>query len=270
MELVERAAARGVTMLALTDHDTVQGIREAKNAAAQHGIQLISGVEISAQWNGKSVHIVGLNFDEKFQPMLDFLKKQQALRQQRAEQIGERLANAGIPNAFENAQKYTAGEVTRAHYARYLIDIGKAKDMKQAFKRYLGVGKAGYVKTQWCEMADAVAIIRQAGGVAVFAHPLRYNFSRNQIRRIASDFACCGGGAMEIAGCNQNSEQRQFLHQLALQEGLQASVGSDFHFISAWCDLGRDLALQEGAKPVWEHFTSATKGTSNDKTTSRA
>lgn len=244
-EIVERAVQNKVQLLALTDHDTTQGIAEAKKAAQQHAIRLLTGVEISALWDNKTLHIVGLNFDENHPAMTALLNQQTEIRQQRAVQIGEKLTKIGGGDAYQGAKSFTTGEVTRAHYARYLVEIGKVPNEQYAFKHYLVQGKVGYVKANWCDIRTAIAVIQQAGGVAVLAHPLRYQLSKNQIKRMIESFKLLGGDGLEVASCGQTIEQRRHLCRLAMQHNLIASVGSDFHFPCGWRELGKSLYIPQ-------------------------
>ena len=251
-EVVLRAHAQGVQVLALCDHDTVAGISEAASAATQCGMQLIHGVEVSTEWEGKGIHIVGLNFDPQHPALIDFLNQQKQLRQQRAFEIGEKLAKAGIPNAYAGAAALANGEVTRAHYARYLLQIGKVSNETQAFKRYLGAGKSCFVKAHWADIPSTIEILHAAGGVAVVAHPLRYNMSVRWIRKLLADFKNWGGEGMEVAGCGQTGEQRKNLARWAREHGVAGSVGSDFHFPCGWVELGKGLQLPDDVTPVWK------------------
>ena len=250
-EVVTRAAQKGVNVLALCDHDTLAGLDEAQAAAQAQGVELITGVEISTEWEGKGIHIVGLNFDKENAALNALLANQKALREQRAIAIGEKLRQIGVENAYAGAKALTAGEVTRAHYARYLVQIGKVANDSQAFKRYLGNHKSCFVKAQWTDIPSAIAAIHQAGGVAVVAHPLRYDMTVRWIRKLLEAFKYWGGDAMEVAGCGQTSQQRQNLARWAQEHGLAASVGSDFHFPCGWVELGRGLHLPKGLTPVW-------------------
>lgn len=252
MELVSRAAEKGVNVLALCDHDTVDGIAEARLTAKEKGIGLISGVEISTLWENRGIHIVGLGFDETHPKMTALLAQQAEVRYQRAVQIGEKLAQIGIENAFEGAKALACGEVTRAHYARYLVQIGKVSNDGQAFKRYLSQGKPAYVKAEWTDISTAIETIHQAGGISVLAHPLRYTMTNRKIRQLIGDFATWGGKAIEVAGCGQTADQRQLLARWANECDLLASAGSDFHFPCAWLELGKSLFLPENVKPVWD------------------
>lgn len=249
--LISRAKEQGVEVLALTDHDTVDGIAEAKTAAQQQQITLISGVEISTVWQGKTIHIVGLDFDETDPAMTELLQRQAQLRYARAVEIGERFKKFGLENAFAEAQALTSGEVTRAHYARYLVNIGMVSNEGQAFKRYLSQGKPCYVKANWCDIPTAIEVIHQAGGIAVVAHPIRYQMTNNKIRTLIEDFQQWGGDAVEIAGGVDHNQQKMLIQWLD-KLSLSASVGSDFHYPCGWIELGKNLTIPENVKTVWQ------------------
>ncbi|QIW15756.1 phosphatase [Pasteurellaceae bacterium RH1A] len=253
-QLVERAVEQGIDMLALTDHDTIAGVKEAKAAAQNQALQLIAGVEISILWNNKSIHLAALNVDEDNPTLVNLLARQAQLREARAVEIGEKLAKVGIPQAYEGAKALANGEVTRAHYGRFLVNQGIVKHDEQAFKRYLGLGKPAYVKPVWCSMEEAIAAVHAAGGVISLAHPLRYKMTARWIRRFLEDFAQAGGDGLEVAGCGQSPDQRQLLARWADEFGLYASAGSDFHYPTGWIELGKDLALPQGCRPIWEAF----------------
>lgn len=249
--LISRAKEQGIEVLALTDHDTVDGIAEAKTAAQQQQITLISGVEISTVWQGKTIHIVGLDFDETDPAMTELLQRQAQLRYARAVEIGERFKKFGLENAFAEAQALTSGEVTRAHYARYLVNIGMVSNEGQAFKRYLSQGKPCYVKANWCDIPTAIEVIHQAGGIAVVAHPIRYQMTNNKIRTLIEDFQQWGGDAVEIAGGVDHNQQKMLIQWLD-KLSLSASVGSDFHYPCGWIELGKNLTIPENVKTVWQ------------------
>lgn len=253
-ELVLRAVEKGVGMLALTDHDTTSGVAEAKQAAANQPIELISGVEISILWKEKSIHLAALNVDETHPALVELLKKQAENRQIRAEKIGEKLAKAGIPNAYEGAKKLASGEVTRAHYARFLVAEGYVRDDEHAFKRYLSMGKSAYVKPIWCSLEQAIDTTHQAGGVICVAHPLRYKLTARWVRQLIAEFKQAGGDGLEVAGCAQTPDQRQLLARWANEFELYASAGSDFHYPAGWVELGKGLALPESVTPIWTQF----------------
>lgn len=253
-ELVIRAIEQGVEMLALTDHDTIAGIKEAKKAAENQPLRLISGVEVSIVWQEKSIHLAALNVDEDHPELVALLDNQAKLREQRAVEIGEKLAKAGIPNAYEGAKALASGEVTRAHYGRFLVEQEYVRNVEQAFKKYLGLGKPAYVKPMWCEMQEAIDTVHQAGGVISIAHPLRYKMTGRWVRRLIDDFKQAGGDGIEVAGCGQTPDQRQLIARWAKEFDLYASVGSDFHYPTGWIELGRGLTLPQECKPIWELF----------------
>lgn len=253
-ELVQRAVEQGVNMLALTDHDTVAGIAEAKAFAQTQPIEFIAGVEISILWEGKSIHLAGLNVDENNPELLALLAKQAELRELRAVEIGEKLAKAGIPNAYEGAKALAKGEVTRAHYGRFLYENGYVRNIEYAFKRYLGSGKSAYVKPMWCSLEQAISTTHAAGGVICIAHPLRYKMTARWVRRLIVDFKQAGGDGIEVSGCGQTPDQRQIITRWAKEFDLYASAGSDFHYPTGWIELGRSLELPKDCKPIWDFF----------------
>ncbi|MBE2894153.1 RNase RNM [Spirabiliibacterium falconis] len=253
-DIVARAATQGVKVLALCDHDTTRGVAEAQCAAKKHNITLVSGVELSTLWQNRGIHIVGLNFDPAHSAMTALLAQQAQLREQRAIQIGEKLVKCGLPDAYESAKRLAGGEVTRAHYARLLVQAGKVKNEAQAFKRYLGQGKSAYVSANWCDIPHAIDIIHQAGGLAVCAHPLRYPMTRKWLLRLLNEFKAAGGDAVEVAHSGQSPDQRHNLAQITRELGLLASAGSDFHFPCGWVELGKNLWLPESVTPIWTQF----------------
>ncbi|EXI61957.1 S-adenosylmethionine tRNA ribosyltransferase [Mannheimia granulomatis] len=253
-ELVQRAVEQNVQMLALTDHDTISGIKEAKEFAQNQPLEFISGVEISILWEEKSIHLAALNIDENNDELVQFLDNQAKLREERAVEIGEKLAKAGIANAYEGAKALATGEVTRAHYGRFLYDQGYVRNIEHAFKRYLGMGKPAYVKPKWSSLEEAVRVTHNAGGVITIAHPLRYKMTARWIRRLIADFKLAGGDGIEISGCGQTPDQRQLLSRWAKEFDLHGSVGSDFHYPTGWIELGRGLELPKECKPIWELF----------------
>lgn len=254
-ELVHRAVEMRVGTLAITDHDTTSAIPAARAEILRTGLNLtlINGVEISTLWENHEIHIVGLNIDITHPAMVTLLEEQKARRQARAMQIGERLEKAHIPGAWEGALRLAnGGAVTRGHFARFLIENGKASDVAGVFKKYLARGKTGYVPPQWCTIKQAIDVIHHSGGKAVLAHPGRYNLSAKWLKRLLAHFAECGGEAMEVAQCQQAPNERAQLATYARQFGLLGSQGSDFHQPCAWIELGRKLWLPAGVEPVWQ------------------
>nr|WP_277395614.1 MULTISPECIES: PHP domain-containing protein [Pectobacterium] len=254
--LVSRAVDMRVSVLAITDHDTTAGLEEAQNAIAQQGLplRLIPGVEISTLWENHEIHIVGLGMDSAHSALTRLLQQQAECRQSRAEQIAARLEKNRIPDALAGAQRLaTGGQITRAHFARYLIELGIAANMNQVFKKYLAKGKIGYVPPQWCTIPQAIEAIHQSGGVSVLAHPGRYDLTAKWLKRLLATFAENGGIAMEVAQCQQAPDERTQLGRYARDFNLMASQGSDFHLPCAWIELGRKLWLPADVEPVWHH-----------------
>lgn len=253
-QLVHRAVEMRVGTLAITDHDTTDAIPAARAEIVRAGLdlQLISGVEISTVWENHEIHIVGLNIDIDHPALRTFLQAQSERRVQRAKLIAERLEKAHIPGAWEGAQRLAQGaNVTRGHFARFLVEQGKASNIADVFKKYLARGKTGYVPPQWCTIEQAIDVIHHSGGTAVMAHPGRYNLSAKWLKRLLAYFAQCGGEAMEVAQCQQAPNERTQLAAYARQFDLLASQGSDFHQPCPWIELGRKLWLPAGVDGVW-------------------
>ncbi len=253
--LVHRAVEMRVGTLAITDHDTTAAIAPAREEISRSGLalNLIPGVEISTVWENHEIHIVGLNIDITHPLMCEFLAQQTERRNQRAQLIAERLEKAQIPGALEGAQRLAqGGAVTRGHFARFLVECGKASSMADVFKKYLARGKTGYVPPQWCIIEQSIDVIHHSGGKAVLAHPGRYNLSAKWLKRLVAHFAEHHGDAMEVAQCQQSPNERTQLATLARQHHLWASQGSDFHQPCPWIELGRKLWLPAGVEGVWQ------------------
>ncbi|MDT1343799.1 RNase AM [Escherichia coli] len=253
--LVHRAVEMRVGTLAITDHDTTAAIAPAREEISRSGLalNLIPGVEISTVWENHEIHIVGLNNDITHPLMCEFLAQQTERRNQRAQLIAERLEKAQIPGALESAQRLAqGGAVTRGHFARFLVECGKASSMADVFKKYLARGKTGYVPPQWCTIEQSIDVIHHSGGKAVLAHPGRYNLSAKWLKRLVAHFAEHHGDAMEVAQCQQSPNERTQLATLARQHHLWASQGSDFHQPCPWIELGRKLWLPAGVEGVWQ------------------
>lgn len=255
-ELVARAAGQGVTHLALTDHDTIAGVAEARAAAEGLGVSLINGVELSCIWRSHTIHIVGLDFDESSPEFQSVLARQAENRWQRARLIADKLSRLRVDNLLDKATAAAGGDVPgRPHFAQVLVDEGVVPKVAHAFKRHLGAGKPGDVKACWPELDTVVQWINDAGGIAVLAHPRKYKLTATRLRALTSDFMRAGGRAIEVSISGQASGDLGFVTELARREGLLASQGSDFHFPGApWCELGRIEKMPEGLEPVWHHF----------------
>ncbi len=255
-EVVDLAYKHEVNLLSLTDHDSIDGLDQARAQAEHYGIHFIAGVEVSATWNQQTLHIVGLNIDPNNEVLLQGLASNCALRAQRSNDMLNKLDAHGIDirQAVEK-QLPDGGVPTRTHIARALIDTGAVKNMNAAFKRYLGAGKIGYVPSEWADMRDVVAWISAAGGVAVLAHPMRYRLSATKLRMVVRDFVESGGKALEVVTATQDAKQTRDCITLVQDNQLLASTGSDFHSLDQpWAVLGRCPALPSSVQPVWEYF----------------
>ena len=256
-ELVASAAAAGVDVLALTDHDTVAGIEEAEHSAGGLGIRLVPGVEISASWRAQAIHVLGLWIDPACAEFRSELVTQGERRRTRMRKICARLGKQGLPGAeLLAAVQANPGLPTRAHLANAMVAGGHVGRADEAFRKYLGSGKSAHVAAEWPALEVVVGWIRAAGGVAALAHPARYALSAGARRRLLVDFVSAGGVALEVVSGGNGAAQA--LAVLAVKHGLMGSVGSDFHSPHLyWNPLGRSLKLPDGVIPVWRSYLEA-------------
>ena len=254
--LVYRAHQQGVSVLALTDHDTTMGLSQARNCAADLGIHLINGIELSASWQNKCLHIIGLGIDPDYEPLATATAQLRTSRLERAVKIAEKLEKKRITGALVGVQKAAGdGMITRSHFANFLLSQFHVSTQQEAFDRYLGKGKSAYVSTTWAEMALAIQWISQSGGVAVLAHPLRYQLTASWMKRLLAAFKDAGGQGIEVITGRTNPDEIKLLANYASSFGLAGSVGSDFHNpVNPWLELGRLAPLPETVQPVWELF----------------
>lgn len=253
-QLVEKAAAAGITTLALTDHDCIAGIAEAKRAAEQHGIQLIPGIELSVSWSKRTLHLVGLNINTEHVGLNHALEKVLTFRRWRAEEIARSLAKHGIENALEGAQKYAkTALISRTHFAHFLAENGYAKDFRRVFKKFLVNGKPGHVRSQWMPLSEGIDLIHQAGGIAVLAHPARYNLSRSKLRGLFKEFQSLGGNAIEAVSGSHAKDENLTMAKHALDFELPVSAGSDYHGPEKpWIKLGKLASPYYRCQPIWD------------------
>jgi predicted metal-dependent phosphoesterase TrpH len=256
-ELVRRAAAQGVTTLALTDHDELTALADARATAGELGLRFVDGVEISVTWRGITVHIVGLGIDPTSEPLQCGLETVRGSRALRAERIAEQLEAAGIPGSLAGAYAHAENPklIGRTHFARFLVERGYVRDVKSVFQRYLVSGKPGFVPHQWATLEDAVGWIRAAGGRAVVAHPGRYKLGRSEMRELLAEFESAGGAAIEVVTGSHRRDQFAEYAALAREFGLLASRGSDFHGPDeGGAELGGIPPLPQGLTPVWHDW----------------
>jgi 3',5'-nucleoside bisphosphate phosphatase len=252
--VIEHAASRGLDTIALTDHDSIDGVMEASHAAANREMTLISGAEISCTWHGITIHVLALGI-QCVDALDNLLQRLQAIRQQRGKQMGQKLEQAGITNALAGTQALVgSGCVTRTHYARYLYEHGHVKTMQDAFRKYLLRGKPGYVNVTWAGLDEAVSAIHDSGGLAAIAHPNRYPLTNSKCERLLSEFCACGGDGLEVVAPSMRPEETLRYAKLARQFGLLASRGSDFHDPDGYHDMGRIAPIPDICPPIIEHL----------------
>lgn len=252
-QLVSRAKEKEVTVLAVTDHDTVIGVERARAQATVEGIELISGIEFSSVWQGRNIHVLGLNVDTASSALQRSVAEQEQRRRDRGEIIAQKLSALGIHGAFEGAKQQAGSDmVGRPHFARWLVESGAVTSIDQAFKRYLGAGKPGDVKQLWPEVAEVVEIINASGGVAVIAHPSKYKMTRSKLCTLVADFVTYGGKGIEVVSGRQDVHESMDLAKIGVKYGLLGSMGSDFHEPTGpWSELGCCPPMPETIEPVW-------------------
>ena len=261
--LMQAAAAAQIDRVALTDHDTIDGLAEARQAAELLGIDLINGIELSAQWikpaatKPISIHVVGLGMTDL--PKLQAaLQQQQQVRATRGQLICQRLQPYIQRDAWPEVLAMADGQaerVTRAHIAEWLLQQGLVQRHQQAFDRWLGDKRAAHVPLEWMTMADAVQLIHVCGGQSVLAHPTRYGLSAAVLKRLVADFAACGGRALELPAFQEPASKRNMIDRLITQHGLLVSTASDFHGDSMpWVKLGNVPLIKAGQVGVWEEI----------------
>jgi len=253
--LAQRAAANGVELWSLTDHDEVGGQHRALAAARAHGMKYLTGAEISVTFAGKTVHIVGLGFDADDEALRDGLAATRGGRGERAQEMSEQLARVGIKGAYEGALRYVGNPelISRTHFARFLVESGVCRDTGEVFRRFLTDGKPGFVPHRWATLGDAVRWITQARGIAVIAHPARYPFTANEEYALFTEFKSHGGQAVEVVTGSHTAAESVRYAQTAREFDLAASRGSDFHSPDeSHTDLGQLPYLPGELTPVWE------------------
>jgi len=253
--LAARAKANGVELWSLTDHDELAGQRRARDAAAALGLPYLTGTEISVSFAGTTVHVVGLGFDLDDPQLVAGLAATRGGRGPRAREMGEALARAGIPGAYEGALKHAGNPelVSRTHFGRFLVERGVCSDTQEVFRRFLVEGKPGFVPHRWARLGDAVRWIVDAGGIAVIAHPARYRLTPTEDYALFVEFKAHGGRGVEVlTGAHSAADAARYA-ETAREFGLLASRGSDFHSPGeSRIDLGGLPPLPAGLEPVWE------------------
>ncbi len=256
-EVARRAAANGVDLMALTDHDSLSGLPAARAVADEAGMRFVNGVEVSIEWGGLQVHVLGLAFDAGSTALNDGLESIRSGRVDRARRMAAELEKIGIGGAFDGAMRHAANPslISRAHFARFLVEAGVCRDVRSVFESYLVPGKPGYVEHRWATLAESIAWITGAGGVAAVAHPGRYQFSRAELRAFLDEFKAFGGQAIEVVSGSHSADNVALFSRLAREYGFLASCGSDFHGPGeSYIDLGQLAPLPSDLVPVWDAF----------------
>jgi predicted metal-dependent phosphoesterase TrpH len=256
LALVQRAEQQGVTLMAITDHDSMDGYLQVRGQYESESLRLIPGVEFSCLWSKALIHVLGLNVDSEHPILREGLAMQQAARVTRAQVIADRLSKLGFDGSLEYVTQLVGdGQIGRPHFAEFLVKQGHVDSMDQAFKRYLGAGKPGDVKQHWPALVKVIEWIKASGGVAVLAHPLHYKMTATKLRALLTDFSEAGGDAIEVINGRQTKDNTQYLAQLAEKYNLMSSVGSDFHRPATYsCELGMAGELPKNCVPVWTAF----------------
>ncbi|WP_036666591.1 3',5'-nucleoside bisphosphate phosphatase [Paludibacterium yongneupense] len=256
-EVVRRAAANGASLIALTDHDCTRGLPEARRAAAAEGVAFLDGVEISVTWGKHTIHIVGLGMDPADAALCRGLATIRDGRVARAHAMAAHLEKVGIGGAFDGAMARCSNPemIGRTHFARFMVQQNMVKDLRTVFRKYLTPGKPGYVAHEWAALGDAVDWICKAGGIAVIAHPGRYDLGRTLMERLILEFKEAGGGALEVSSGSHSLDDRHKFALLAERHQLLSSSGSDFHAPGEGArEVGRTDDLPAICRPVWEHL----------------
>jgi predicted metal-dependent phosphoesterase TrpH len=257
--LAARAKANGVELWALTDHDEIGGQHRARTSAAALGLPYLTGTEISVTFLDTTVHIVGLGFDADDAGLKDGLTKTRGGRRERAMEMSDGLAKVGVRGAYEGALKYVGNPelISRTHFARFLVETKVCSDTQEVFRKYLVEGKPGFVPHRWATLKNAVTWITEAGGMAVIAHPARYRFSANEEYALFTEFKAHGGRGVEVMTGSHSSADAIRYTETAIEYGMLASRGSDFHSPDeSHIDLGALPALPAKLTPVWTALES--------------
>ena len=229
-ELVAYAVTKGLSAFALTDHDTVAGIDEALEAARGKDLEVIPGIELSSEYNGKDIHILGLFIDYRSAVFQEQIKRFADSRELRNEKMCKKLQTGGIPIEYSSLKEYFSESViTRAHYARYMLDKGYITSLKEAFERYIGDHSPYFVPREKVSPKDAVSLILNAKGIPVLAHPMLYHMGNEQLENLILSLQDNGLMGIEAIYTTHSPSDENMLKQLAAKHALLISGGSDFH-----------------------------------------
>lgn len=260
--LVQRAFEKGIKVLAITDHDTIDGLLAAQSVADAVDITLINGIELSCVWNNITLHVLAYDFALEHPQLEALLINQKQARWLRAEQIAHRLEAKGMVNLLDTAitvqqQNNYANAPGRPHFAEAMMQLGYVRSQKEAFQKWLGSGKIGDVKQHWPELSSIVDSLKVSGAWLSLAHPCQYHMTRSKLNRLLTDFVTLGGQSIEVVNGFQPAEQVGKLANLSRDFGLLSSAGSDFHRPNTWCQLGLYRNMPEDLIPLWTKFPAA-------------
>lgn len=256
--LVSRGKDHGVQLMAITDHDTLDGLAEGEEAALDLHVPFLNGVEISVTWGGETLHLVGLGFDREHPSLAGALREMQTSRFERARDMDRALVQSGLPSVLEAALGFAGNPnlIGRTHFARALVDAGVCRGIQEVFDRFLTPGKPGYVSHQWASLREAMGWILSAGGVPVLAHPARYRLNDTAHWALMQEYMALGGTAIEVSTGSHTQDDTRRYQRLSVELGMKASRGSDFHCPrESRCDVGRAPPLPDGTLPVWAGWT---------------
>ena len=229
-DLVAEAKKAGLAAFALTDHDTCQGVCKAMPLAASAGIELIPGIELSTDYHGKEVHIVGLYIDIENEQLLKKTAEYRKCRSERNALMVEALRKEGLSITMEELVAENPDcVITRANIARFLYEHGQIKSVREAFDRYIGDHCKCYVGRLKVASTDAVRLIKEAGGTAILAHPLLYGLSNTNLQKMIDELKPVGLDGLEAIYSTYTTGEEQQMKRLARGNGLLISGGSDFH-----------------------------------------
>lgn len=262
-ELLDLAVNNGIELLAITDHDAVDGylqcldrMADKSEQAGFENIKLVSGVEFSCLWKSVGIHIIGLGFNPHSELMTTAVARLREIREQRGLEIAEKLAKKGLPDTYEGALACCNNEawrIGRPHFAQYLVEKGLVSSRKKAFDRWLGAGKCGDVKHAWPSIEEAIGWINGSGGIAVVAHPMKYKMTNTRLKLLLSEFVAAGGRGIEVIGAGQSDDTTRYLARLCQEYELLASGGSDFHGVDMpWRKLGEISDIPKGCQAILE------------------
>lgn len=254
-ELIQKALHQQVTCLSLTDHDTVEGYLQLLQAAASTSIKIINGIELSTRWKKYDLHILGYQI-EHTETLLTLIQQQVQSRIDRAKQIGEALELIGITDAYAKACVIAGHErAARPHFAKLIVNEGKARDAQAAFRQFLVRGRGAYIHTPWISVQDAVEGIASSGGQAVIAHPLKYGLTRSKLHELINEFKEAGGVGIEVVSGEMTVSEMNEMAATSMRFNLLASSGSDFHSDRmSRVNLGRQKQLPLNCVPIWQEW----------------